>query len=104
MFTENKASVVANWVDGLPRLKLDQPADTIFSLPWCSSHVDEGHECRKAGDLWQAIAAIFEVSLIKVVMTGTPLIEQAEVSSWSDHNIQDLLTSSTLRIWSTCRS
>ena len=80
MFHENETALVHKVVEGMPRLKYTLPAHTVFSMAWCSVHIDEAHEARTGNNLWAAISALFEVTLIKVAMTATPLIESAEVS------------------------
>ena len=79
MLRLNEPKIVEKDVNGMPRLKYTQPGHTLYSFSWGSIHVDEAHECRTGKALWRSICAAFEMCLVKVLMTATPLLEQAEV-------------------------
>jgi hypothetical protein len=79
MLSVNKTKIIHAEVNSLPRLNYSLPSDTVYSFCWASVWVDEAHETRTAKALWLAVAAIMELSLLKVVMTATPLLEQPDV-------------------------
>jgi hypothetical protein len=80
MFATNRAKIQKKTVDDMPRLSYIPPGHTLYAFSWCSTWVDEAHEARTGKALWRCLSAIFEVSLTKVLMTATPLLEQPEVS------------------------
>ncbi|KAH7868735.1 uncharacterized protein C8R40DRAFT_1074610 [Lentinula edodes] len=75
MFTANERSIAFMQVDGIPRLRYQQKADTVYAMPYCSTFLDEVQDARTGKALWKAFSAIFDDSLIKVPMTATPLLE-----------------------------
>lgn len=80
MFTANERSIAVMQLDGIPRLKYQQKADTVYAIPYCSTFLDEVQDARTGKALWKAFSAIFDDSLIKVPMTATPLLESPNVS------------------------
>ncbi|KAF9064271.1 P-loop containing nucleoside triphosphate hydrolase protein [Rhodocollybia butyracea] len=78
MFSINRGKIQKVQVDDMPRLCYRPPPHTLYSFSWCSAWVDEAHESRTGKALWRSISAIFEVSLAKVLITATPLLEQPE--------------------------
>ncbi|KIK55950.1 hypothetical protein GYMLUDRAFT_99365 [Collybiopsis luxurians FD-317 M1] len=75
MFSLNRNIIVHSERQGLPRLHYQLPTDTVYSFSWCSAWIDEAHEARKGNLLWKSMSAVFELTLVKVVMTATPLLE-----------------------------
>ncbi|KAH7880193.1 uncharacterized protein C8R40DRAFT_1165093 [Lentinula edodes] len=75
MFTANERSIAIMQLDGIPRLKYQQKADTVYAMPYVSTFLDEVQDARTGKALWRAFSAIFDDSLIKVPMTATPLLE-----------------------------
>jgi hypothetical protein len=57
------------------RPKTEQP----FNRNWLSTSVDEAHNARTGGKLYQAIQAIFETTLIRVIATATPIYQNLRV-------------------------
>lgn len=96
MFSINKTQLVEKEVQGSPRLRYPSvPLTTVFAFSFTSIWVDEAHEARTGKALWKAISAIFQLGLIKVLMTATPLLEQPNASYSSNFKDQKF----TMLIW-----
>lgn len=79
MLSLYKTQIIHSTVDGLPRLKYSLPSATLFGFSYASVWIDEAQEARTGKAFWNACASIFELSLLKVIMTATPLLESPDV-------------------------
>lgn len=71
--------------DGDARISLIFPntVEFIHTYSFLSAWIDEAHGARTCNMLWHAIEALFHVTLVKVLLTATPLLQAAAVSSHS---------------------
>ncbi len=67
-------AVAGTFVDNEPRIDLIHAEGTVFKNSFGSAWIDEAHECRNGLGMWKAVSMLFQLSLVKVLMTATPLV------------------------------
>ncbi len=75
-------AVAGTFVDNEPRIDLAHADGTVsFSSAWI--------ECRNGLGMWKAVSMLFQLSLVKVLMTATPLVNGTSLFVMTDRPPED---------------